>query len=231
MDLDAGAGSEHFNAAPALLGSLIEEEMSAPSKYAVSRPHPWHGLPAGPNIPEVVTAYIEITQTDEIKYEVCKESGYLKVDRPFRATNFMPTVYGFIPRTYCGDAVSALAPAATEGDGDPLDIVIISERRICRSDILLDAVVIGGLQMIDGGEADDKIVAVLKDDPIYGNLTDLSELPPIFVERMRHYFETYKLVPGQPPKEDVSIDLVYGREHAFKVIHASIEDYKTLMAK
>jgi len=231
LDLDGSAGSEHFNAATTpFLGSFIEEQMSAQSKYAVSRPHPWHGLPAGPNIPEVVTAYIEITQTDEVKYEVCKDSGYLKVDRAFRATNFMPTIYGFIPQTYCGEAVRALAPQATEGDGDPLDIVVISERRIERSDILLDAVVIGGLQMIDGGEADDKIVAVLKGDPVWGNVTDISELPEVFVERLRHYFETYKFVPGKPAK-NVSIDLVYGRAHAFDVIRASMEDYKTLIAK
>lgn len=202
--------------------------MSAPSKYDVSRPHPWHGLPAGPNVPEIVTAYIEITQRDEVKYEVCKDSGYLKVDRPFRSTNFMPTIYGFIPQTYCGDRVCDLAPNATEGDADPLDIVIISERRVDRSDILVDAVVIGGLQMIDGGEADDKIVAVIKGDPIWGALTDISELPSIFVERLQHYFETYKYVPGEA-KKNVSIDRVYGRDHAFDVIRASMEDYKTLI--
>lgn len=196
----------------------------------VSRPHPWHGLEAGPNVPEVVTAYIEITPTDEIKYEVDKKTGYLMIDRPFRASNLMPFVYGFIPKTYCGEAVKALAPAATEGDGDPLDIAIISERRIDRSDILLDAVVIGGLQMIDGGEADDKIIAVLKDDRVWGNLKDISELPEIFVERLQHYFETYKHVPGEPAKE-VSIDKIYGREHAFKVIEASMQDYQTLIGK
>lgn len=200
------------------------------SSYAQFRPHPWHGLAAGPNIPEVVTAYIEITPTDGIKYEVCKESGYLKIDRAFRATNFMPTVYGFIPRTYCGRHVCALAPQATEGDGDPLDICVISDRSIDRSDILLDAKVIGGLQMIDGGEADDKIVAVLKGDPVWGHVNDLSEIPEVMIERMRHYFETYKFVPGKPAK-NVSIDMVYGREHAFKVIHASIADYNELVAK
>lgn len=204
--------------------------MSEPSKNDTARPHPWHGLPVGPNVPEVVTAYIEITQTDEVKYEVCKDSGYLKVDRPFRATNFMPSIYGFIPRTYCGEKVRALAPQASVGDGDPLDIVVISERRVERSDILVDAVVIGGLQMIDGGEADDKIVAVIKGDPIWGAVRDIEELPPILVERMRHYFETYKYVPGEPAKE-VSIDRVYGRAHAFDVIRAAMEDYQSLIAK
>ena len=204
--------------------------MSEPSNNDTARPHPWHGLPVGPNVPEIVTAYIEITQTDEVKYEVCKDSGYLKVDRPFRATNFMPSIYGFIPRTYCGEKVRALAPQATEGDGDPLDILVISERRVERSDILVDAVVIGGLQMIDGGEADDKIIAVIKGDPIWGAVRDIEALPPILVERMRHYFETYKYVPGEPAKE-VSIDRVYGREHAFDVIRAAMEDYQSLIAK
>ncbi len=202
--------------------------MSDSSRYTGHRPHPWHGLEAGPNIPEVVTAYIEITPADEIKYEVDKATGYLKIDRPFRSSNLMPTVYGFIPKTYCGDAVKALAPAATVGDGDPLDIAVISERRIDRSDILLDAVVIGGLQMIDGGEADDKIIAVLKGDKVWGDLTDIQQLPPVFAERLQHYFETYKHVPGEPAKK-VSIEKIYGREHAFKVIQASMDDYKTLM--
>lgn len=204
--------------------------MSDKERSNVSRPHPWHGVDAGPNVPEVVTAYIEITPADEMKYEMDVKTGYLKVDRPFRTSNFMPFAYGFIPKTYCDEAVKALAPAATRGDGDALDIAIISEREIDRSDILLDAVVIGGLQMIDGGEADDKIIAVLKDDRVWGHLTDISDLPEIFVERLQHYFETYKIVPGAEAPE-VSIEKVYGRAHAFKVIEASMKDYNALMAK
>src|SRR5688500_20294516 len=97
-------------------------------KYAEWRPHPWHGLEAGRELPFWVNAYIEITPFDLIKYEVDKPSGYLRVDRPQRTSSQPPALYGFIPRTYCGDAVARLCPGAARGDGDPLDICVLSER-------------------------------------------------------------------------------------------------------
>ena len=81
------------------------------------RPHPWHGLEVGPAPPEILNAYIEITPFDLMKYEVDKVSGYLRVDRPQRSSAQHPTLYGFVPRTYCGERVRALAPEATRGDG------------------------------------------------------------------------------------------------------------------
>ena len=100
---------------------------------------------------------------------------------------------------------------------------MVSERQINRAEVLLDARVVGGFQMIDNQEADDKIIAVLEKDNLYADINDLAELPPILVERLRHYFETYKLVPGSA--SPVKIAQTYGREHAFKVIQASVEDY------
>lgn len=197
-------------------------------KYDVSRPHPWHGIAVGPDVPNVVTAYIEITTTDEIKYEVCKTTGYLRLDRPFRASNLMPTIYGFIPRTYCGDRVGALA-GGMEGDGDPLDICVLSERPITKSDILLDARIIGGIQMIDGGEADDKIIAVLPGDAVYGAAKDISDIPSVVIERIQQYFLCYKQVPGKENK--VKVDVIYDRAQAVKVLEASMADYADLIAK
>ncbi len=187
------------------------------------RPHPWHGLDPGEAPPERVRAYIEMTPFDLVKYEVDKATGYLRVDRPQRTSSQPPTLYGFIPQTYCDKRVAALAPNAERGDGDPLDICVLSERPIDRAEILLDARVLGGLQMIDGGEADDKIIAVLESDSIWGVAHDIGDLPGALIERLQHYFETYKLVHGEPSK--VSIDEVYGREHAAKVVAASLEDY------
>jgi inorganic pyrophosphatase len=197
-----------------------------PKPYFRWRPHPWHGLDAGPNPPELVNAFVEITPFDHVKYEVDKETGYLRVDRPQRTSSQPPTIYGFVPRTYCGDRVNELSPNATRGDGDPLDICVVSERPIDRSEIILNARVIGGLQMVDGGEADDKIIAVLANDTIWAELDDISLLPDIMVERLRHYFSTYKLIPGQ--ESSVSIDQVYGADHAKEVIMGSIEDYREL---
>jgi inorganic pyrophosphatase len=192
--------------------------------YFQWRPHPWHGLSIGPEPPATVTAYIEITPFDSVKYEVDKLTGYLCIDRPQLTSSTPPTLYGFIPRTFCGPRVGALAPRAIHGDGDPMDICVISERQVHRADIVLTAHVIGGLQMIDSGLADDKIIAVLQKDAIWGSLHDISELPGALVERLRHYFLTYKLVPGV--EQHVQIERIYGYEHAMKVIQASIDDYK-----
>ena len=187
------------------------------------RPHPWHGLDIGPSPPDVLNAFIEITPFDLMKYEVDKVSGYLRVDRPQRSSAQPPTLYGFVPRTYCDERVRRLAPGATRGDGDPLDICVLSERAIERSEIIVRARVIGGLQMIDGGEADDKIVSVLENDLVWGGARGIRDVPPVLVERLQHYFLTYKLVPGQRARTRIA--RVYGRAHALRVVRAAIADY------
>lgn len=198
--------------------------MSFPKPFFNWRPHPWHGLDAGPDPPEVVYSYIEITPFDTVKYEVDKMTGYLHVDRPQRSSSTPPSLYGFIPRTYCGKRLQALSPKSNRGDGDPLDICVISERPINRSEVILKSKVVGGLQMVDNGEADDKIIAVLANDNFWGHAEDIKDLPAALVERLRHYFSTYKLIPGQ--EACVSIEEIYGREHAHKVIQASLDDYE-----
>ena len=198
--------------------------MAFPTPFYRWRPHPWHGLESGPHPPSLVNAYIEITPFDMVKYELDKVTGYLHVDRPQRSSALPPTLYGFVPRTFCGRRVGAMMPSAEKGDGDPLDICVLSERPINRSDVVLQARVVGGLAMNDGGEAYDKIIAVLNKDYFWAEVRDLSELPSVLVERLRHYFSTYKLVHGEPPH--VSIDRVYGREEAEKVIQAAMEDYQ-----
>jgi inorganic pyrophosphatase len=173
-------------------------------------------------VPGLYNAYIEITPFDAVKYEVDKETGYLRCDRPQRSASLPPTLYGFIPRTFCGPRVAALCPGATKGDGDPLDICVISERSIDRADILLRVRPVGGLRMLDAGEADDKIIAVLDQDPFWGGAKHLGDVPPAMVERLRHYFMTYKM---QPDRQPVAIDAVYDDEHAQRVIDAAVADY------
>ncbi len=198
--------------------------MMADKPFLKWRPHPWHGLDAGPDVPQVVHAYIEICPFDLVKYEVDKETGYLRVNRPQTTSSQPPTLYGFIPRTYCANNVAKLMDGAKRGDLDPLDICIVSERPINRGEVILNARVVGGLPMLDDGEADDKIIAVLENDPLWATVNDLQELPQALVGRLRHYFLTYKLAPGQPCS--VSIGDAYGREHAEQVITASIADYE-----
>jgi inorganic pyrophosphatase len=198
-------------------------------EFSQWRPHPWHGLSTGKAPPMDVNAYIEITPFDTIKYEVDKDSGYLRVDRPQRTSSQPPALYGFIPRTYCGERIAALCPGAKKGDGDPLDICVISERAITRSEIIVPARVVGGLQLIDRGEADDKIIAVLEGDLMWGALADVSELPAILIERLAHYFLTYKMVGNEKPAIDIQGS--YGREHAARVVEAAMADYHSLSSR
>ena len=198
--------------------------MGFPDPFYRWRPHPWHGLETGPDAPEIVTAFIEISPFDFVKYEVEKRTGYLKVDRPQRGSSSPPTLYGLIPKTYCAERVAALSPEVTEADGDPLDVCVISERAIDRSEIMMSARVVGGLRMIDNGEADDKIVAVLLDDAVLGEARDISEIPEALIARLEHYFLTYKTLPGE--EHQVEIPEIYGREHALGVVAAAMQDYE-----
>jgi inorganic pyrophosphatase len=198
------------------------------------RAHPWHGVPIGEDAPQIVTTYIEIVPSDTVKYELDKATGILRVDRPQKFSNVCPSHYGFIPQTYCGDRVAARLTRrsgrqAVVGDGDPLDICVLTEKVIPHGDILLKAIPVGGLSMIDGNEADDKIIAVMAGDGVYGGWRDLGDCPKTLIERLRHYFLTYKNVPGEQVAE-VEISEVYGRDEALAVIQSSHEDYLALVA-
>ena len=194
--------------------------------------HPWHGVSPGDNAPELVSAYIEIVPTDVVKYELDKASGHLKVDRPQRFSSMCPTLYGFIPQTLCGPLVAELTAERIgqrdiEGDGDPMDICVLSEKSFAHGSFFLNAKPIGGLRMIDGQQADDKIVAVLEADLAYGSVNSIDDLPSALVDRLKHYFLSYKQFPGEAPRK-VSIDDVYDREEALEVIRRSLKDYQDL---
>jgi inorganic pyrophosphatase len=195
----------------------------------VFKAHPWHGVSIGNDAPMLVTSYIEIVPTDTVKYEMDKATGILKVDRPQKYSNICPTLYGFIPRTLCAEEVGKFCETKTNrsgiiGDGDPLDICILTEKVIPRGDILLQAIPIGGLRMIDGNQADDKIIAVMRDDAVYGNCQDIVDCSPALVERLKHYFLTYKDVPGTIERR-CEITHVYNSQEAHEVIRHSQEDY------
>lgn len=203
-------------------------------EFNTYKPHPWHGIPIGKQAPELVIAYIEMVPTDTVKYEIDKETGFRKVDRPQKFSNIPPTLYGFIPQTYCGEEIAKFAAQQSKhtvikGDGDPLDICVLSERNITSGDIIMEVIPIGGLRMIDKGEADDKIIAVLKQDALYGNWKDISDCPQALLNRLKHYFLTYKNLPDEPIQ--VEIAAVYGQQEALEVIQKSMQDYKTLISK
>ncbi|ESS69686.1 inorganic pyrophosphatase Ppa [Methyloglobulus morosus KoM1] len=191
--------------------------------------HPWHGIEAGEKAPDIVTAFIEIVPSDTIKYEIDKVSGYLRIDRPQKFSNMIPTLYGFIPQTYCAEEVAEYAERKSgrkvkKGDGDPLDICILSERSVTHGDILVQAVPIGGFRLLDDGEADDKIIAVMKGDEFYRQWSDVSDCPTSYIDRLKHYFLTYKHLPSE--QLICEITHVYGHNEAREVIRRAMADYQ-----
>ncbi len=192
--------------------------------------HPWHGIEIGPDAPKVITCFIEMVPTDTVKYEVDKVSGYLRIDRPQKYSNVVPALYGFIPQTFSGQLVAdfsceKIGNNEIKGDGDPIDICILTEKEITHGDILVRARPIGGFRMIDGNEADDKIIAVLNNDAVYGGYKNIDDCPTMVIERLKHYFLTYKDLPGN--KRDCEITHTYGIDEAYEVIQRSTRDYQT----
>jgi inorganic pyrophosphatase len=192
--------------------------------------HPWHGVTPGADAPGIVNAYVEIVPTDAVKYELDKLSGHLHVDRPQRFSSMCPSLYGFIPQTFCGEHVADLCAERTkttgiQGDGDPMDICVLTEKTFAQGNFFLQAKPIGGLRMIDGEQADDKIIAVLEADLAYGHIKDIDECPKALVDRLKHYFLSYKQLPGDAPRRVEIVD-VYDRAGALDVITRSISDYQ-----
>ena len=198
----------------------------------MNKAHPWHGIDIGENAPGEVTVFIEIVPSDTVKYEADKETGYLKIDRPQQYSNVVPANYGFIPRTYCSRRIAELARSRSsieirDGDHDPLDILVLSEHHIPRGDIILKATPIGGFCLVDNNEADDKIIAVLKSDKVFEQYTEIASLPKGILQRIEHYFLTYKSLPDETNVCQIASS--YGREAAYEVIRAAIDDYRELI--
>ncbi len=192
--------------------------------------HPWHGIVLGPRMPEVVNTFIEIVPTDTVKYEVDKTTGYLIIDRPQKYSNIIPALYGFLPQTYSAKHVAELTNEAIgrtdiEGDGDPVDICVLTEKDITHGDIIVHARPIGGFRVLDQNMADDKLIAVLEGDAIYGHINSIKELPQMVIDRLRHYFTTYKDLPSDE-KPRCEVVEVYDVDVAHDVIRRSIQDYK-----
>lgn len=208
---------------------MSENDPKKQSATRLFQAHPWHGVTPGENAPEMVNAFIEIVPTDVVKYELDKQSGHLHVDRPQRFSSMCPSLYGFIPQTFCGDEVARLCAERTgakdiKGDGDPMDICVLTEKTFAQGNFFLNAKPIGGLRMIDGEQADDKIISILESDLAYGHIHDIAECPKALVDRLKHYFLSYKQLPGDAPRR-VEIADVYDREEALEVIRRSLVDY------
>src|SRR3954471_19056134 len=170
--------------------------------------HPWHGVSYGEGAPGIINAIIEIPQGSRAKYEIDKESGLLKLDRVIYSSFYYPVNYGFIPQTY-GD------------DKDPLDILVITSLPV-QALCLMEAKVMGVMQMVDSGDADDKIIAVAAKDPSVNHYNNLEELPKHFFDELRHFFEEYKKLENKTVKVDEFGD----KATALKIIDEAIQFYK-----
>ena len=175
--------------------------------------HPWHAAHYGDQAPQVVNGLIEIPQGSKTKYEIDKPTGLLRLDRVIFSSFHYPINYGFIPQTL-------------GLDGDPLDILVMCSESI-QPLCLVDATVIGNMQMIDTGVTDDKIIAVASKDPAVNYITDVSELPKHFIAVLRNYFEQYKVLENKK----VEIDDFQDKAAAYTVIEAAIELYKIKFPK
>jgi inorganic pyrophosphatase len=209
---------------------MSDKDLTKLSSARQFQAHPWHGLTAGNDAPETVNAFIEIVPTDAVKYELDKESGHLHVDRPQRFSSMCPSLYGFIPQTFCGDEVAKFCAQRAglsdiKGDGDPMDICVLTEKTFAQGNFFLNAKPIGGLRMIDGEQADDKIISILDSDLAYGHIRNIAECPKALVDRLKHYFLSYKQLPGEAPRRVEIVD-VYDRAEALEVIQRSLIDYR-----
>lgn len=210
---------------------MAEHDQALPilkTRSGLSAAHPWHGVPIGEDMPGFVNCFIEVVPNDLVKFEIDKFTGILKVDRPQLYSNTCPMPYGFVPQTLCAARVAARCNEVTGrsdiiGDGDPIDICVISERQIPSGNILMTGRIIGGLRMVDRDEADDKLVAVMRNDPSYTLWRDLSDVPRNFIDRLKHYFITYKQQPGKLSPCEIAEE--YGKEEAEQMISLAHQDY------
>ncbi|MEO6668233.1 MAG: inorganic diphosphatase [Ferruginibacter sp.] len=175
--------------------------------------HPWHGAHYGEKSPAVVNALIEIPEGSKCKYEIDKATGLLKLDRVIYSSFHYPVNYGFIPQTL-GE------------DNDPLDILVMCSESV-QALCLVEATVIGNMQMIDSGEKDDKIIAVACKDPSVNHIKNISEIPAHFFAVLKNYFEQYKALENKV----VEIDEFQDKEAAYKIIDDAILAYKTKFPK
>lgn len=169
--------------------------------------NPWHEVSYGDEAPETVRGIVEIPKGSRAKFELDKETGMLQLDRVLFSSVYYPANYGFIPQTYCED-------------DDPLDILVLCQE-ILTPMCLVDAKVIGAMRMVDSGEADDKILAVAKNDMSVNYINDISELPPHFTRELRHFFEEYKRLE----QKTVKVEDFQDRNVALQIVQDSIRDY------
>ncbi len=168
----------------------------------------WHTMDEKRITPDDFMAVIEIEKGSNIKYELDKETGLIKVDRILYTSTHYPANYGFIPKTYADD-------------DDPLDVLVICSEKIHPLS-LIQVYPIGVMTMIDDGSLDEKIIAIPFNDPSYNTCFDINDLPVHIFEEMKHFFSVYKTLENK----ETAVDKVLGVNEAKQIIADSIKHYK-----
>ena len=192
--------------------------------------HPWHGIELL-NKNDTHNSFIEICPNDGLKYELCKKTGLLKVNRPQHYSNSIPCLYGFLPKTYSGKESAKYCEEKSgrknlKGDKDPVDICVFTNFE-ANNGIIVKTKIIGGLRMIDGGEVDDKLIGVLHNDPVYGKIDDISNFEENLLKILKHYFLTYKGIDNKDSGVIKKVEILghFGREEALEVLECGVKDY------
>lgn len=170
--------------------------------------HPWHEVELDEENPDIVPAIIEVPKGSQIKYELDKKSGLVKVDRILYSAVHYPANYGFIPQTYCAD-------------NDPLDILVLGQESVAPL-CIMRARPIGVMKMIDGGVEDDKIIAIHEDDPQYNCYHHIDDLPPHTLKTLQRFFEDYKILENK----EVKIESFLGPKEAMAILKKALELYQ-----
>jgi inorganic pyrophosphatase len=169
--------------------------------------HPWHDLKPGEQVPKEFYAVIEIPLGSNVKYELDKPSGLIKVDRILYSAVYYPANYGFIPRTLAED-------------GDPLDVLVLCQESVVPL-ALIYARAVGLMTMIDSGTLDHKVIAVASEDPEFNRYREATEIPSHYLLMLRRFFQDYKLLEHKT----VEVEDILPSSAAYPVIQSSLERY------
>ena len=170
--------------------------------------HPWHDLSPGGGVPKEFNAVVEIPLRSNVKYELDKSTGLIRMDRILYSAVFYPANYGFIPRTLAEDH-------------DPLDVLVLCQEPVVPLTVI-HARTIGLMTMIDSGDADHKIIAVATADPEYNAYSEIGQLPPHQMAMVRRFFQDYKELEGKK----VEVDDILPAAKAYLVIQNALNLYK-----
>ncbi len=196
----------------------MQLEAKTLEKSSLSQAHPWHGVDPKDG-KEGLLVFIENTPLALMKYEVDEKSGILKIDTPLETSSLPPAAYGFVPRTLCGARVAQLN-ARLRGDRAALDVYVLSERQLEVSGVLAEVRIVGGVAVKDESFVDDKLIAVLCRDAVYGHIEDIVDVPVYALDRICHF------LAQESASRSIEVGDPFGCDRANALLQAALDDYE-----